>query len=88
MTQSAPDRVEAAVGLGKRGKCHFSLTDAFTALAWRLRERAMVTLRWVSEALDLWPYPQVTQAVSRMRRKPGRKPERLKRELLQTLTLL
>ena len=54
-----------------------------TALAWWLRERTTVPLRWVSQELDVGHYTRVTQAVSRMQRKPGRKLENLKRRLLQ-----
>ena len=55
-----------------------------TALAWWLRARTTVTLRWVSGELDLGHYTRVTQAVSRMQRQPGRKLEQMKRRLLQT----
>jgi REP element-mobilizing transposase RayT len=54
-----------------------------TALAWWLRERTTVSLRWVSQELDMGHYTRVTQAVSRMQRKPARKLENLKRRLLQ-----
>ena len=57
-------------------------------LAWWLRERTTVTLRWVSEELGMGHYTRVTQAVSRVRRKPGRKLETLKRRLLQTEELM
>ena len=57
-----------------------------TVLAWWLRERTTVSLRWVSQELDMGHYTRVTQAVSRMKRKPARKLEKLKRQLLQTET--
>jgi len=53
------------------------------ALAWWLRERTTVSLRWVSERLGMGHYTRVTQAISRMRRKPGRKLEGMKRQLLK-----
>ena len=43
-----------------------------TVLAWWLRQRTTVELRWVSERLGMGHYTRVTQAVSRMRRRPGR----------------
>jgi hypothetical protein len=43
-----------------------------------------VPLRWVSEELGMGHYTRVTKAVSRMKQKPGRKLEKLKRKLLQT----
>ena len=54
-----------------------------TVLAWWLRGRTTVSLRWVSAALEMGHYTRVTQAVSRLGRKPGRKLEKLKRQLLQ-----
>ena len=53
-------------------------------LAWWLRQRTTVTLRWVSERLGMGHYTRVTQAVSRMNRRPGRKLRRM-RELLLAL---
>jgi len=52
------------------------------ALAWWLRQRTTVPLRWVSERLGLGHYSRVSQAVSRMRR-PGRKLEKSRRRLAQ-----
>ena len=43
------------------------------ALAWWLRRRTTVSLRWVGERLEMGHYTRVTQAASRMNRKPGRK---------------
>src|SRR5580704_3327382 len=48
-----------------------------TVLAWWLRERTTVSLRWVSEELVMGHYTRVTQAVSRLKRKPGRELEKL-----------
>ena len=50
-------------------------------LAWWLRENATVTLRWVSERLEMGHYTRVTQAISRMSRRPGPKLEKIKRQL-------
>lgn len=56
------------------------------ALAWWLRARTTVPLHWVSERLQMGHYTRVSQAVSRMARKPGRKLTPLKDKLLkQTL---
>jgi hypothetical protein len=52
-----------------------------TALAWWLRERTTVSLRWVSEALAMGHDTRVSQAVNRLRRKPGRKLKRLQQLL-------
>jgi hypothetical protein len=52
------------------------------ALAWWLRRRTTVSLRWVSGRLRMGHYTQVTQAVSRMSRKPGRKHRPLRDKLL------
>jgi len=54
-----------------------------TALAWWLRERTTVSLRWVSEELAMGHSTRVSQAVSRLRRKPGRKLKRFQRLLLE-----
>jgi hypothetical protein len=54
-----------------------------TALAWWLRERTTVSLRWVSEELGMGHYTRASQAVSRLQRKPGRKLEGLRRLLLK-----
>ena len=52
------------------------------ALAWWLRGRTTVTLRWVGERLGMGHYTRVTQAVSRMNRKPGRKQAALGKRLV------
>lgn len=44
-----------------------------TVLAWWLRRRTTVTLRWVGERLDMGHYTRVTQAVSRVDRRPDHK---------------
>lgn len=51
------------------------------ALAWWLRQNTTVPLRWVSERLGMGHYTRVTQAISRMNRRPGRKLETLGRKL-------
>jgi hypothetical protein len=50
-----------------------------TVLAWWLRARTTVSLRWVGQTLAMGHYTRVTQAVSRMGRRPGRKLLQLKR---------
>src|ERR1700691_908680 len=55
-----------------------------TALAWWVRERTTVSLRWVGQTLAMGHYTRVTQAVSRMKRRPGRKLEAMKQRLLKT----
>jgi hypothetical protein len=54
-----------------------------TVLAWWLREWTTVSLRWVSEALAMGHDTRVSQAVNRLRRKPGRKLKRLQQLLLE-----
>ena len=50
-------------------------------LAWWLRQRTTVSLRWVSERLGMGHYTRVTQAISRMNRRPGRGLRVLQRKL-------
>lgn len=52
------------------------------ALAWWLRRRTTVSLAWVSERLQMGQYTRVSQAVSRMSRKPGRKLQSLQKKLM------
>ena len=54
-----------------------------TVLVRWLRERTVVSLRWVGRALAMGHYTRVTQAVRRMKRKPARKLQALKRRLLR-----
>jgi REP element-mobilizing transposase RayT len=46
-----------------------------------LRERTTVSLRWVSERLGMGHYTRVTQAISRMKHRPARKHDKLRRHL-------
>ena len=50
-------------------------------LAWWLRQRTTVPLRWVSERLAMGHVSRVSQAVGQIRRQPARKHEQLKRLL-------
>jgi putative transposase len=50
-------------------------------LAWWLRQYTTVPLRWVSERLGMGHYSRVTQAVSRVARRPNRGHKNLKRKL-------
>ena len=59
-------------------------TSEKKALAWWLRQRTAVLLRWVSEASSMGHYTRVTPAVSRMQRRPGRRLERLKQRLMKS----
>lgn len=54
------------------------------ALAWWLRERTTVSLRWVSQVLALGHYTRVAQAVSRMQQKPTRKLAQLQQQLARS----
>jgi REP-associated tyrosine transposase len=54
-------------------------------LAWWLRGHSTVSLRWVSERLGMGHYSRVSQAASRMQRRPGRKLVRLQRALMHAL---
>lgn len=51
------------------------------ALAWWLRKRTTVSLRWVADQLKMGHYTRVTQAVSRAERKPGKRLAKLRRQL-------
>jgi REP element-mobilizing transposase RayT len=55
-----------------------------TVLTGWLRERTTVPLYWVSQELAMGHYTRVTQAISRMKRKPAKELQQLKRQLLQT----
>ena len=55
-----------------------------TVLAWWLRARTTVSLRWIGERLGMGHYTRVSQAVSRLSRKPGKRLEELKQRLLTT----
>ena len=51
-------------------------------LAWWLRQRTTVSLRWVSERLVMGHFSRVSQAIGQMRRRPARKHQQIKRILL------
>lgn len=53
------------------------------AVAWWLRKRTTVSLRWAGERLGMGHYTRVTQAVSRMKRRPGRRLKQIKQDLLR-----
>lgn len=50
-------------------------------LAWWLRQRTTVPLRWVSERLAMGHFTRVSQAITQIQRRPARKHEQLKRLL-------
>jgi hypothetical protein len=50
-------------------------------LAWWLRERATVPLRWVSEHLAMGHFTRVSQAITQVKSRPGRKHEQIKGRL-------
>ena len=52
-------------------------------LAWWLRRRTTVSLRWVADRLGMGHYTRVTQAISRTNRRPGRKLKQIKEKLLR-----
>jgi hypothetical protein len=56
-------------------------------LAWWLRRRTTVSLRWVSERLGMGHYSRVTQAINRAGRRPGWKLNRIKRKLARLETM-
>jgi len=58
-------------------------TPEKVALAWWLRRRTTVPLVWVSRRLQMGHYTRVTQAISRMNRKPGGKLKPLRDHLLK-----
>ncbi|HWT82633.1 MAG TPA: hypothetical protein VN648_27955 [Candidatus Methylomirabilis sp.] len=54
-------------------------------LPWWLRQRTTVPLRWASQRLQMGRYSRVTQAVSRLRRRPGARLGKLRRNLLRAV---
>ena len=52
-------------------------------LAWWLRQRTTVSLRWLGERLGMGHYTRVSQAIGMVKRKRDRKLERLRRKLIQ-----
>ena len=50
-------------------------------LAGWLREQTTVSLRWVAERLGMGHYTRVTQAVSRLKHRPGRRLRQMKSRL-------
>jgi len=56
-------------------------------LAWWLRRRTTVSLRWVSERLGMGHYTRVTQAIHRAGRRPGWRLNRIKRKLARLETI-
>ena len=50
-------------------------------LARWLREQTTVSLRWVAERLGMGHYTRVTQAVSRLKHRPGRRLRQMKNRL-------
>ena len=51
-------------------------------LAWWLRQRTTVPLRWVSERLVMGHFTRVSQAIGEFKRRPGREYEQLRRLLV------
>jgi hypothetical protein len=51
------------------------------ALAWWLRKHTTVSLRWAADRLKMGHYTRVSQAVSRVGRKPGKRLAQLCRQL-------
>jgi hypothetical protein len=52
-------------------------------LAWWLRQRTTVSLRWLGERLGMGHYTRVSQAIGVVKRNRDRKLERLRRKLIQ-----
>ncbi len=74
-------RASAALELGDDCVSLAKAAPEKVALAWWLRSRTTVPLRWVSERLRMGHYTRVAQAVSRMERRPGPKLKQLRRKL-------
>jgi putative transposase len=89
--RQAHDETAAGINLNKAmrilGLNEESLTELpkgspeKAVLAWWLRENTTVTLRWVSHRLQMGHYTRVTQAISRVARRPNRKQKHLKQKL-------
>jgi REP element-mobilizing transposase RayT len=78
----------------KRGLAVFGLSEAAMrelprsapekrVLAWWLRQRTTVSLRWLSARLAMGHFTRVSQAINMVKRHPDRKLERLRRKLIQ-----
>ena len=52
-------------------------------IAWWLRQRTRVSLRWLSERLAMGHFTRVSQAISLVMCRRDRKLERLRRKLIQ-----
>jgi hypothetical protein len=65
------------LGLDKKalGELPKASSEKLVLACW-LRQNTTVTLHWVAERLDMGHYTRVTQAVSRLSRRPGKKLEK------------
>jgi hypothetical protein len=52
-------------------------------LAWWLRQRTTVSLRWLSDRLAMGHFTRVSQGISVVKRHPDRKLEQLRRKLIR-----
>ena len=76
-------RFKARLGLSAAGRrCGRKVAAEKVALAWWLRRGTTVRFSWVGGRLGMGHYTQVTQAVSRMDRKPGHALRLLREKLL------
>ena len=76
------ERAMRCLGLGREGLRQLPKgAPEKIALAWWLREGTTVSLRWVSERLEMGHYTRVSQAISWMKRGAGRQQERLRCKL-------
>ena len=75
------ERAFRVLGLKQQSVALSGSAPEKVVLAWWLRRRTTVSLRWVSQRLCMGHYTRVTQAVSRAERRPGRKLNQIKRKL-------
>jgi hypothetical protein len=71
-----------ALGLGESDLEQMAKSAAEKmVLAWWLRQRTTVGLRWVSQRLRMGHFTRVSQAINQVKRRPEAKHEKLKRRL-------
>jgi hypothetical protein len=82
VTPDTTSRMRPIIGLSEAALAGLSRGAAPKGvLAWWLRRRTAVPLRWVSERLAMGRYTRMMQAVSRMNRRPGRRLQVLQHKL-------
>ena len=79
------ERAFRVLGLKEESVAGLSASAAAVKVvrAWWLRRRTTVSLRWVSDRLGMGHNTRVSQAISRVERRPGRKLNPIKSKLVR-----